>query len=437
MSNRKYLIGINLAVFISSLDTSIVNTILNPLSQELAIDTSQSIWIVFVYHLAILSTMLFFGNYGEKKGYSNLIYVGILIFTLSSFFCGYSQDFILLILSRFFQGIGASIILVCNTALIKQLSNVKSLGQNIGFNAMVIAAGFSLGPTLASFLIQYLNWKWLFYMNIPIGILSLYLIYNKRVEALKISNFNWIGNGLFSVIILIFFLGIDLLKDQRNITVALLFLIISLIIAYGFFNIIYPKDKKLLPIDLIKIQSIRFSLVGTFSLFFIQSLVYILFPLVFITILKIPQKNVGLFISPWPFMATLIAPLSGYLSDRIKPKLLSKIGLTILTISLFRISFQNELDNKFKLIILMLCCGIGFGLFQSPNIKNVMKLSPLGRDGSVSSLLGITRILGQLSGSLFLSYFLTYFTVQQWIFALYVGVLIGLIGIIFLNKIKS
>lgn len=205
MNQTLRMIGISLAVFISSLDTAIINTAIQPISASLSVSVDKAIWFVIIYHLALLSSMFFLGNLGEKKGYSKMMIIGIVIFILSSLFCGLSESFIQLILSRFIQGLGASAILVSNVVLIKKSANNNNLGKLIGLNAMVIAAGFSLGPTIASLLLRFSSWSILFYINIPLGILALVSLFNNLPKDTLKLNYNWKGNSLVAVLLLAFF----------------------------------------------------------------------------------------------------------------------------------------------------------------------------------------------------------------------------------------
>ena len=434
MNQTLRMIGISLAVFISSLDTAIINTAIQPISASLSVSVDKAIWLVIIYHLALLSSMFFLGNLGEKKGYSKMMIIGIIIFVLSSLFCGLSESFLQLILSRFIQGLGASAILVSNVVLIKKSANSNNLGKLIGLNAMVIAAGFSLGPTIASLLLRFSSWSILFYINIPLGILALVSLFNNLPKDTINQSYNWKGNSLVAVLLLAFFLCIDLIYHQKYIFWSCMALSISII---GLLCT-YFKQKKtsfdLLPIDLLENKFIRFSLTGTIVLFFNQSVGYVLFPLVLLQLFKVGITSVGFYISPWPLVATLIAPLSGYLSDKFSPSKISSLGLFFLTIGFLIISSLSYTIPTVVFGLVMMICGLGFGLFQSPNIKNIMTLAPQERNGMASSLLGFTRVFGQVLGSMFVSIFLQNYSIINWRYAVNVSVGLGVIGCVALLR---
>ena len=434
MNQTLRMIGISIAVFISSLDTAIVNTAIQTISNSLSISVDQAIWFVIIYHLALLSTMFFLGNLGEKKGYSKMMEIGILLFVVSSLFCGLSSSFIQLLISRFIQGLGASAILVSNVVLIKKSANPNNLGRLIGINAMVIAAGFSLGPSIASLLLRFSTWPLLFYINIPLGIISLALLYkNLPVDQLK-NNFNWKGNLFVAILFLMFFLSIDFIYHQKFLFFAIAALCTSII---GIIVITLKQKKSnydLLPIDILKNKFVRFSLTGTMVLFFNQSVGYVLFPLVLVQLFEVNITSVGFFISPWPLIATLVAPISGYISDKYSPTKISSYGLFFMTIGFLIISTFSYEIPIYTFGLMMMICGLGFGLFQSPNIKNIISIVPIERNGVASSLLGFTRVFGQVIGSMFVSIFIRNYSINNWRYAVYFSVFLGFIGSITLFR---
>lgn len=428
MNHTLKMIGISLAVFISSLDTAIINTAIEPISSSLSVTVDKAIWFVIIYHLALLSSMFFLGNLGEKKGYKNMMLYGILVFVLSSFFCGISTSFAQLILARFIQGLGASAILVSNVVLVKKSANGENLGKLIGINAMMIAAGFSLGPTIASLLLGISTWPILFYINIPLGIVALLCLFKNLPKDALNKSFDWKRNSLVAILLLDLFLCVDLIYHKKYIVWSCLALLV------GFLGLlfIYLRQSKtnydLLPVDLLNNRFIRFSLVGTVVLFFNQSVAYVLFPLVLLQLFKVSITTVGFYISPWPLLATVVAPISGYLSDKFSSRKISSLGLLFLTIGFFLISTLSYDVSVVFFGGIMMVCGLGFGLFQSPNIKNIMSLAPQERSGMASSLLGFTRVFGQVLGSMFVSIFLQNYTIEAWKYAVGVSVVLGVVG---------
>lgn len=291
-----------------------------------------------------------------------------------------------------------------------------------------------ISPTITSLLLRFASWSILFYINIPLGIFALISLFNNLPKDTLNQNYNWKGNSLVAVLLLTFFLCVDLIYHQKYIFWSCLALSLSVIgLLY-----IYLKQKKsgfdLLPIDLLENKFIRFSLTGTIVLFFNQSVGYILFHLVLLQLFKVGITSVGFYISPWPLIATLIAPISGYLSDKFSPNKISTLGLFFLTIGFFIIS---TLSYRIPIIVfglVMMICGLGFGLFQSPNIKNIMTIAPKERNGMASSLLGFTRVFGQVLGSMFVSIFLQNYSINNWRYAVYVSVSLGVIGCIVLLR---
>ncbi len=429
------LIGISLAVFLASLDTALVNIAVQPIAESFQIPIENAIWVVVVYHLALLCSMFFWGNLGEKITHRNLMLGGLLVFICTSLVCGWTSDFVVLIIARFVQGLGASAILVSNLALIRKIARPEELGKIIGWNAMVIAAGFSIGPSLASFLLQSVAWPFLFYLNLPLGIISLIILWTLLPnQASSNISFDWIRNIIVAVGLFFLFLSLDFIAKSKFDHWPYIGLLMSGILLFIVCRNMIQQRIYILPFDLLQHVGIRRSLMGTIALFFYQSMGYILFPLVLQQIYHLAITNVGYYISPWPLLATLFAPLAGILSDRYSSTMISCVGLGIITIGFLGISLLNQDIHPVYFGVLMGCCGLGFGFFQSPNLKHVVQLAPASRHGAASSLLGFTRVLGQVLGALFVSNYLEVFTIFEWKYAVIGAVALGCFALVILSR---
>ena len=176
-SSRPYFAtaAILIGVGMSALDGSIVNIALPSIVNVLDIEVSSSIWIVNSYQIASAATMLICASLSSRVGEKLFFKLGMLLFTLSSLGCGLSPNFSILVVMRMMQGISYAMMISVGLGLYRTILPANMLGTILGLNAMVFAVGTAIGPALGGFIISYLTWPWLFYINIPLGILAITL----------------------------------------------------------------------------------------------------------------------------------------------------------------------------------------------------------------------------------------------------------------------
>ena len=171
--------------FMATLDSSIVNVALPTIAYELSVGMNIVQWIVSAYIIVIVATILFFGRLSDIQG-KKIVYVGgFLIFSIGSLLCGISTNVYFLIFSRIVQGIGASMIMACNQGLIIDIFEKEERGKALGISGTVVAVGTLVGPPLGGIIVGYLNWQFIFFANIPIGIIAFYIGTNIISKAAK------------------------------------------------------------------------------------------------------------------------------------------------------------------------------------------------------------------------------------------------------------
>ncbi len=191
---------ISFASLMVNLDTYVVNVALPSITESFGAVTSDISWIVMAYNLMVVSLLLIFGKLGDTIGLKKLFNVGFVIFSLSSLMCGLSNSVGFLIFSRFLQGIGASILYALPQAMIAKYLPKERRGMAFGILASAAALGITLGAPVSGFITEFLSWRWIFFINVPIGILSvLFLNYSaseKLFENKSQNKFNYIGGFL-------------------------------------------------------------------------------------------------------------------------------------------------------------------------------------------------------------------------------------------------
>src|ERR1700679_2488997 len=165
--------ALSVAVGMASLDTAIATIALPSISADLKVSPAEAVWVVNVYQIALVATLLPLGALGEIVGHRRIYLGGLLLFTIASLGCACAWSLPTLLIARVLQGLGASGLMAVNSALIRFVYPNRLLGGGFGYNAMAVSTAFTLGPTIASGILSLGTWPWLFAVNIPFGILAM------------------------------------------------------------------------------------------------------------------------------------------------------------------------------------------------------------------------------------------------------------------------
>ncbi|WP_455543240.1 MFS transporter [Intestinibacter sp.] len=388
--------------FMGSLDASIVNVVLPSIKKDLCINLSLSSLIISSYIVTVATTIIIFGKLGDLKGKGRVFLYGIIVFIFGSFLCSISPNIIILILSRIIQGLGASIVMANNQGLTAIVFPPNERGRALGMSGSAVALGSILGPALGGFITTYLTWHFIFLINIPIGIISFIVGYRTLPARNSTSDVKLDKSGASIFFVSIFILFSSLLFSQdlgfSNIYIILGFAI-GFVLLFVFIRFENKLEEPMLNTNLFKIKSLSFNLVCAFIYYFISSTINLIIPFYLTDILNYPQAEISTIILVNPLIMFFIAPLSGYLSDKIGPKKVTLTGIVIIICSMFLIIQFNESTTKIFLLSSLAIFGLASGTFNSPNTTLVMSTVPsehLGITGSINSLI---RNLGMASGT--------------------------------------
>jgi DHA2 family multidrug resistance protein-like MFS transporter len=174
-ARRLAMLSVAIGVGMASLDTAIANTALPAIADQLHTTPAASVWIVNVYQLAMVATLLPFAALGEVIGYRRVCIFGLAVFTAASLACALAWSLPSLVLARLFQGIGGAAMMGVNTAMVRTIFPARLHGQGFGLNSLVVAVAFAVGPTAASLILAAAPWPWLFAINVPLGVVAVLL----------------------------------------------------------------------------------------------------------------------------------------------------------------------------------------------------------------------------------------------------------------------
>jgi DHA2 family multidrug resistance protein-like MFS transporter len=389
-----------LGLALASIDTAIANTALPQIAIGLHTTPAASVWIVNSYQLAMVAAMLPLVALGDKVGPKRVFLVGMVVFVVASLFCALSPNLLTLTLSRVLQGFGASAVMGVVLALIRFIYPPHRLGRGYGLNAMIAGSCMAVGPTVASMLLSVATWPWLFAINIPIGLFGLYFglkhlpVAPKRNHAFDPVT-AVLNGGAFGCLVFGFV--------EASQQAPLLIILPSLAASALFFLALIAREKghpaPMLPVDLFRRPMFSLSLITAVCAFCTQGLAFVSLPFYFETVLGRSPIQTGFLMTPWPATVALMAPFAGRLADRYPVGILGGIGLAVLCASMMSLVYMPADPTALGICIRMTFCGIGFGFFQSPNLKAIMSSAPAERAGSGSGMIGTSRLLGQSSGA--------------------------------------
>lgn len=411
-------VGLTLAV----LDSSIANVALPTIAADFQASPAVSIWIINGYQLAIVTTLLPFASLGEIYGYRRVYVAGVALFTVASVGCALSDSLVTLTVARIVQGLGAAGLMSVNGALLRYTFPKAKFGTAIGFNALVVAASATVGPSIGGLILATLDWPWLFAINLPLGVITVTMgifslpdsdradrpfdlasaLLSAAAIGLVITTIDSIGHGL----------SWPLVAAQ-----AVCCMVASVLLVRRERRVPYP----LLPLDLLRLPLFSLSIGTAIASFVAQVLAFVSLPFTFQSILGFPPAEVGLLMMPWPLAVAVTAPISGRLSDRSSPALIVTAGMLLLATGLILLALLPAQPTHADIVWRMMLCGAGFGLFQAPNNRTLMTVAPRARSGAAGGMLGTARLSGQAIGAALVALLLGRLGIQGAPFALFVG----------------
>jgi MFS transporter, DHA2 family, multidrug resistance protein len=388
------------ALAMASLDTVIANVALPAIAADLHVSPADVVWVVNVYQIALVATLLPLGALGEIVGHQRIYLGGLLLFTVASVGCALAWSLPSLLVARTLQGLGASGMMSVNTALVRFVYPSRMLGRGFGHNAMVVATAFTLGPTIASAILAIGPWPWLFAVNLPFGILAL-IVGLKTLPVLPRAKhaFDFLGAALAACCLALFITAIGGAGHQA--TPGLVIGGLAGALAVGFILLRRQADHPapMLPVDLFRRPLFALSAMTAICSFAVQGSSFVALPFYFEDILGRSQVETGFFMTPWPLVVAIMAPIGGRLSDRFSAGILGGIGLVLLALGMALLAMLPANPSVADIVWRMMLCGFGFGFFQTPNMKTIMSSAPPHRSGSASGIVATARLVGQTTGA--------------------------------------
>ena len=393
--------AVGMGVFLATIDGSIVNVSLPTMERSFQTDFALVQWVVLAYLLTVTTLMLGIGRLADIYGKKSIYTTGFIIFTAGSVLCGLSPIIHTLIGFRVVQAVGAAMIMALGMAIVTEAFPRSERGRALGISGTIVSVGIAVGPTLGGVIVQNLSWHWIFFVNLPIGIIGTFMVirYVPSFRPPGGQRFDYLGSLTLCASLLSLLVALTL--GQRNgfgdSIVLMLIGLFALFLAIFIF-IELRMDQPMIDLHLFRNSLFSVSLTTGFIVFVCLSGSLLLMPFYIQNVLGYDPQQTGLLMATVPVALGIIAPISGTLSDRFGSRPITVAGLAMLTIGFLAVSSLNAETTMLGYVIRFLPVGLGMGMFQSPNNSAIMGAAPRDRLGIASGMLAVTRTLGQTTG---------------------------------------
>ena len=397
-------------VLMATVDSSIVNVSLPVIAGSFGVPLGGEVeWVVIAYLVVVAALLLTVGRMADVLGRKHVWATGLAVFTVSSALCGAAPSLGSLVAFRALQGVGSAGTMAVSPAMLVAAFPREQRGRALGMNAVIVGLGVSLGPPLGGVITGHLGWRWIFYVNVPLGVLgviaSLRILPREKSPARE--PIDWIGAVLLAA-------GLGALTGGLSFGAELGWTSAPLV---GCMAIAAVS----LPALVVHVRRARYPLVdprlwqsrvfasasASLLLGFIATFAVAVFmPFYFEQLRGLPAERAGLLLMPLPLTIATVAPFTGAIADRIGTQKLAASGMFIVAGGLAWLSTIDDHSSFVRVVANLLVIGVGQATFQPPNNSALMGAAPRERQGVAAGVLASGRVVGQslsvaLAGSLF------------------------------------
>jgi EmrB/QacA subfamily drug resistance transporter len=397
----------SLATLLVTADSGQLSIALPLIIKEFNADLTLASWIALVYALITASLYLPCGRLSDLFGVGKLFMAGFILYGGAALAAGWSHNAIQLVVFRALQAAASALIMANNFALVTALFPPEERGRAMGISGGTISAlGYTLGPVLGGLLTQGFGWRSNFYLSSILAFggfgAARYLLPPESFRGIaeKKEPFDFAGAISFALSISLLLLSLASAQkgDWKNPGVALEFL--GGMVALGLFAWLEKRSRfPLLDLTLFRIPAFSLGNTARWISFVTMSINVLLMPFFLQLLMKLDPLHAGFLVVPTPFAMALLAPLTGWMSEKFLPERLCSLGLFINGIALLFLSFLSAKTTALTIIVGLSVLGFGMGLFQTPNNNLLMSSLPRHRFGVGSSFLSIVRSLGNSVGA--------------------------------------
>jgi EmrB/QacA subfamily drug resistance transporter len=395
------LAAVSFGLFMIMLDNTVVNVALPSIQRDLEVGLSELQWIVTGYALTFAALMLIGGKVADAYGRRLIFVVGIAVFTLASLWCGLATSGDMLIAARVVQGAGAALMNPATLSIIAATFPARQRGTAIGIWAGVSALALAIGPLVGGLITQHLHWSWIFFVNVPVGILGIAASFvfidesrDETHERLDLPGLATSGVGLFALTYALIEANTYGWASPR-IVGAFAVAAVSLL---AFFLLERHQRMPMLPLELFRNRTytganivVLLVALAMFGVFFFVSL-YMQ------QVLGYSAVQTGAAFLPMTVLIILVAPIAGRTSDRIGSRSLMTVGMLLIAVQLLYFSTLDEGATFWSLLPAFLVGGVGMALTMTPSAAAATRSVPVDKAGVGSAVLNAARQVGGSMG---------------------------------------
>ncbi len=391
-----------LGFFMILVDSTIVFVATPAIMTALHAGVNDVVWVTSAYLLAYAVPLLITGRLGDRFGPKNLYLLGLTVFTLSSLWCGLTHGIGELVVARVFQGLGASMMTPQTMAVITRIFPATSRGKAMGLWGAVAGVATLVGPILGGVLVDALGWEWIFFINVPVGVVGFVLAWRQvpRLETHSHS-FDWLGVGLSGVGMFCLVFGIQ--EGQSYDWNALVWtLIVAGVAVLALFVLLQARNTRepLVPLSLFRDRNFSLANVAITTVGFAITAMSLPIMLYAQDVRGLSPTKSALLLVPMALLSGLLAPSVGKLADRVHPRYIAGTGLLCFPVSLVWLSLVMTPDTPiWQLLLPIALLGVANGFMWSPLSTTATRNLPMRYAGAGAGIYNTTRQVGAVLGS--------------------------------------
>ena len=401
------LFSLVIGFFMILVDTTIVSVATPALINDLDAEVNAVVWVTSAYLLAYAVPVLITGRLGDRYGPKNLYLLGLTVFTLSSLWCGLTSSIEMLIVARVFQGFGAAMITPQTMAIITRIFPSEKRGQAMALWGATAGVATLVGPLLGGVLVDALGWEWIFFINVPVGIVGFALAY-RLVPRLPTNThrFDWIGVALSGVGMFLLVFGIQE-GHQYDWGVITGIITVPALIAGGVlvltaFVVWQARNRRepLVPLSLFRDRNFSLANVAISTMGF--SITAMAFPfMLYAQIVRgLSPTEAAMLLVPMAIMSIALAPWVGKLTDAFHPRGITGFGFAAAIVALVLLSQEMTPDSAtWEILLTMALFGIGNAFIWAPTSATATRNLPMHQAGAGAGVYNATRQVGAVLGS--------------------------------------
>lgn len=399
---KMILIAVSVSGFMSNLDVSIVNISLPTISNYFGIDIGIATWIILIYALILSSFLLTLGRLGDIVGFRKVFITGLVVFITGSFLCGISNSIEELLLFRAIQAVGGGLISAVDFAMISSFLPAKAKGKGLGTIATFAALGIAVGPVLGGFLTEFLGWRSIFLVNVPVAIIGV-AISMKAIPKTEApapgEKLDLAGSALLFFSLLLFLYATNMGQEIGWTSLLIIGAFIGSVILILLFRRQERRTKfPLIDPRLSKNKNVTYANLAGLFLMAAFAGAFVLLPFYFEFVKVLSTEIVGLILMSTSITMMIAGPIAGSLSDRIGARKPCIIGACMLALSFLMCAMFNVDTTLTFAIFALSIMGIGLGLFMSPSSNLIFHHTPKEAEGVASALISTMRDVGSSVG---------------------------------------